>query len=152
VSRTLSGNGAPARRWEVAATALASGSTVEAAAAAVGVNPRSVFRWLRDIRFARRVQEIRDAAFSAAVGELTASCTAAARKLAELLENPNPMIQLAAARALIGSAVKGRDSVDGDNRFRAEVGELEKLEAQRQGASWLEQRLAERDAEKQPGS
>ena len=105
-------------RWQPVAISLATGATVADAAAAGAVHASTVRRWLRRPAFNRRVQEIRDQAISAAVGKLTESCLSAAETLRDLLSNSNPVVRLGAARALLYSAMKGREHVDGENRIR----------------------------------
>jgi transposase-like protein len=122
---TTENGGAFTRRWHIAAAQLASGANVAEAAKACGRSDRQIYRWLRRPAFQRLLQETRDAVFSAAIGKLTESCGAAADTLRKLLDNPNPMVQLGAARALIGAAVKGREAVDDENRIR----ELEEMTA-----------------------
>jgi HEAT repeat protein len=112
-------------RWQPVAIALATGATVADAAAAGGVHPSTVKRWLRRPAFNHRIQEVRDQAISAAVGKLSEACISAAETLRELLSNSNPVVRLGAARALLYSALKGREAVDADNRIR----ELEDLAA-----------------------
>src|SRR5262245_18593497 len=82
-----------------AAAMLAAGATVRAAADAVGVSERTIYRWLEGSEFRTRVREIRDGLISAASGRLIDGMSESAEKLRKLLEADSEAVQLAAAKA-----------------------------------------------------
>ena len=84
------------------ALAIASGSSVTAAAEAVGCSRRHAFRLLRDEDTRRRVAELRYAISDQAVGRLSAAATAAVDKLVGLLDSDDESTQLAAAKSILG--------------------------------------------------
>lgn len=103
----------PSNRQEAVALALAGGQTVRDAAKATDVGERTIHRWLaEDAAFRRRVSELRDAMYSAAVGRLADLTGTAAEVLGELLESQADNVRLAAARTILEQAVRMHDHAD----------------------------------------
>jgi Helix-turn-helix of insertion element transposase len=115
-------------RREPAAVALAAGRTLTEAAAAAGVDTRTLYRWRQDPEFAARVNELRDAVLAEALGRLVTSSTAAVDKLVELLGCTNPLVSIQAARSILAHATRLRGTVDDEAR----IAELEALVRQRE--------------------
>jgi len=85
------------------ATAVASGSTIKAAAEAAGCSLPVAYSLSRSPEFKKRVNDVRSEALQAAVGVLSEAATKAAAALANLLDDEDPKIRLAAATKLLSS-------------------------------------------------
>jgi hypothetical protein len=94
------------------ALALARGCTRKAAAKSVGINERTVRRWLEDPEFVQEVTGLRDRMFAAATGRLAGLTARAAAKLGALLEAVDCKVQLRAAVAILTTAATYRDQLD----------------------------------------
>jgi hypothetical protein len=106
-------------------TALAVGATVEQAAERAGVSARTVHRRLGDADFTRRVDEARVDLVTRAVARVSASATAAADTLRELLgATTPPAVRLGAARSLLELGMKLREHEDLVERVAALEGQL----------------------------
>jgi hypothetical protein len=110
------------RADEVLIAALATGSTVAAAAQQAGLGESTVYRRMQDPAFKARVVAIRGQLTSEAVGILTSAMTAAATKLRALLDNPNARIQLNSAKNIIELVFKAGDLAE----LRQKLEELER--------------------------
>lgn len=97
---------------DILAGALATGVTCVEAAKLVGIHERTVRRKLKEPAFRARVDELRGEIVSGAVGMLAHRMAAATRKLCRLLKSKDERVQLAAAKEIIGFALKGRADVD----------------------------------------
>ena len=111
------------------ALALASGESPAEVAANAKISLRTVQRKLANPAFRQLVDELRAELMSRAVGCMADNMTRAARKLASLLDQGDPAIQLRAARAVLGIGISLRDSVDVSARMR----ELEAIIAEKLG-------------------
>jgi hypothetical protein len=124
-----------------AATALAGGATQQVAAAAGHVRPRTIRRWLDDPTFRRLVATAQRAAFSEAVGVLTAASAEAARRLVALACEPhgNASVRLGAARSVLAYAHDYGEVVELERRVDRlediDVGQID-FELQRLVAEW----------------
>jgi hypothetical protein len=113
--------------------ALAGGATVQDAAKAAGVSPRTAHRRLDDRAFKIRVQAARAELVEHAVGILAKASTAAAVTLAQLLDkNIAPSTRLAAARAILELGSKLRETQELGDRIAA----LEERVDQQGAARW----------------
>jgi hypothetical protein len=84
---------------EKVALALASGASVEDAAASAGVCERQVFRWLsEDIEFNRLLASIHEEMLDQSMALLVEAQRHAARRLIKLIGDPNKRIALGAVR------------------------------------------------------
>jgi HEAT repeat protein len=81
--------------------AVASGSTVKAAAEALGCSLTVAYSMSCSQEFKQRTAEIRSEALSATVGILSDGATKAAQTLVRLLDDEDPKVQLAAATKLL---------------------------------------------------
>src|SRR5437773_2173159 len=106
-------------KWIIAATALAGGATVDAAAFAAGVHRRTLYVWRRNPRFTTRLNQIRADAMSAACGKLVAATTAAADVLVNLLSHDNPAVRLRAAGMILNVADDYLQNTDLESEFAA---------------------------------
>jgi hypothetical protein len=105
---------------DLAAAKLAAGGTVAEAAAAAGVDERTIYKWKADdTRFGERVAELRAAAVAAAMGKLSDSMAGAAGVLSELLGADDANVRLRAARAVIELGLKVREQCDLAERLAA---------------------------------
>jgi hypothetical protein len=112
------------------ALALASGTSIQDAAEQAGISRRTVERCLAKPAFRRLVARLRGEMLATALGRLTDNMTRAADTVAALLDAPEPHLRLRAARALMGFALKFRESVDVTDRIH----DLEReLASSRQG-------------------
>lgn len=106
-------------RDEDLALALARGLSHAAAARTVGMSARTVQRRLESKEFRQRVQTLRGRLVEQAVGLLSATNTAAARTLRQLLRDDSPMIRLSAAKAILELGTKLRESLELQQRIEA---------------------------------
>ena len=94
--------GPRAQNKELAAAALAGGSTIAAAALAAKVDPRTVAKWKADdSAFRSRVAELRAEMVSRALGKLSDTMSSAADVLVALLTDTDANVRLRSARAVI---------------------------------------------------
>lgn len=122
----MAGNGSKKERL---ATLLAGGRSVRAAAAEAGVPLRTAYRWSGEVDFRRLVQDIRGRLVSRAVGILSRSMGAAAKKLRRLLASADERVALSASRSVLELAQALRQAEE----FEARLAALEER-AQQQGA------------------
>jgi AcrR family transcriptional regulator len=113
--------------------ALASGATVEDAAARAKVGATTVYRRLKDADFQQQVRDARGAMLSRAVGDLADATTAAVRTLRQLLDAEGDQVKLGAARAILDQVVRLREHTD----IEARLAELEsRLSARGADSGW----------------
>jgi transposase-like protein len=103
----------------VAALALATGKTVREAARKAGIGETTLYKWLRKPAFKARVTELRERMVAEAVGKLSRGMAGAAATLERLLKSKDERVKLAAAKAILDSAVKVRDQADLADRLAA---------------------------------
>ncbi|MFL5341755.1 MAG: hypothetical protein ACJ8F7_16545 [Gemmataceae bacterium] len=111
------------------AMAVATGTTLAAAAEQGGVCRRTVERRLADPAFRRLVADLRTELISRAVGRMADNMTRAADALADALADADPRLRIRAARALLTLGPRLLNSVDFADRLR----DLEQELAQKQG-------------------
>jgi hypothetical protein len=97
---------------ELAAVAIAGGSTAAAAASAVGVNERTIRKWASTPAFAGRVEQLRKEAVASAVAKLSSAMTVAADELLKLAAHVEANIRLRASRAIIELAVRLKEHAE----------------------------------------
>lgn len=108
--------------WPKAAQVLASGGTATAAAAAAGVDPRTIRRWRADeIQFADAIEDARSVMLTESAGLLAAESTAAVRRLGEIIKDGRDDHALSAARAVLDMASRYRN----DQALEARIFALE---------------------------
>ncbi len=109
------------RNDEILAAHLAAGLTVQEAAEAARLSPRTVGRKLQEPAFRRRLQEIRAEIADRVCGQLVNAATEAARVLQELLSASSDNIRLSAAKEILSAASRARS----DGEFEQRIRELE---------------------------
>ncbi len=93
--------------------ALACGATVDAASRQCGISERTVYRRLRDAKFQRKIQSVRDDMIQRSAGQLTASALEAGKTLLALLANTTPpAVRLGAARAILEIGIRVREAAE----------------------------------------
>ena len=120
----------PGKNFQLALI-LATGATVTAAAESVGVSRMTAHRKLRKPAFRKLVAELRSQLFNSALGRMAENMTHATDALGSLLDANDPGVKLRAAKAVLGLAIRLRDSVDVSDR----ISELEAELARKQGAA-----------------
>jgi hypothetical protein len=104
-----------------AALAVAGGRTVREAAERADVGVRTVYSWLRQPAFKRKVNELQERMVAAAIGRLSRRMSKAADTLAGLLNSTDEGTKLRAARSLLEVRLKLKQLDELERR----VGELE---------------------------
>lgn len=99
------------KRTDALALALASGETVRDAAKVAGVGEATAHRRLKDPSFRKMVDQMRDAALADALARLAAKTCAAVDVVGNLLASEDERTRLAAAKLLITTLVKNRDTI-----------------------------------------
>src|SRR6266496_3274454 len=106
-----------------AVAALMSTPTISAAAAAVGVNERTIYTWLDDLAFSTAYRAARREAVQQATARLQQASSKAVDTLVLLLDSSRPSIQLGAASKILDLAAAAVDRDDLIARIEAlEVG------------------------------
>jgi hypothetical protein len=118
-------------RREAIALLLALGRTQKQAAAEAKVSERSVYNWLAEEPFRRRVQELQSEVFAQTVGRLAGVGGKAADTLERLLDSHNESVALGAAKAVLECGPRLREAVVLEQRMKA----LEAAESARQARS-----------------
>jgi len=108
----------PKRKDVLLATALAAGSTSAAAAKQLKISPCTVKRRLADPAFRQLVVSLRAEMVERILGVMTERLTRATEAVAELLDSPEPMLRLRAARLLFQTSMRLRSAVDIDQQIR----------------------------------
>lgn len=106
-------------KQQKAITALMSSSTIGAAAAAVGVNERTIYTWLADTAFSAAYRAARREATQQAIARLQQVSSPAAERLEYLLTCGKPAIELGAARSILEFAIKAVELEDLQQRLTA---------------------------------
>ena len=101
-----------------AALMLASGSTITEAANKVRVHKRTIYNWLNNHDFKFYVDRLRSTMLDESFGVLVSTMTRAVQTLSKLLDDPNSRVQLRAAVAIIDTAIKMRECLELDRRFK----------------------------------
>lgn len=96
----------------ILALALAGGQSIEAVAEQAGLSRRTIERKLADPAFRQMVAEFRGQLIATALGWLADNMTRAAKTITALLDSPQEHIRLRAARTLITTGLRVRDSVE----------------------------------------
>jgi hypothetical protein len=112
-----------------AIAALMSSSTVAKAAAAVGVNERTIYTWLEDADFDAAYRVARVEAVQQAIALLQKGSSAAVGVLLNLLTTGTPTVKLGAARTVLEMAFKAVELED----VRDELEQLRTLVQERLG-------------------
>jgi hypothetical protein len=100
------------RRQELAIAALLCQPTLDKAAQAAGISPRTLKGWLTEPTFQATYREARRRTVEQAIGQLQRACGKAVRALVKNLACDNPAARNAAAKAILEQAVKGVELAD----------------------------------------
>jgi hypothetical protein len=118
----LTGHGAKfERKKEEAIVALLSHRTVDEAANAIGIAPRTLLRWLQIPEFRAEYLKARREVVSQAIARLQQATGAAGITILKLMTDPNvpAAVKLRAAESVFGLALKGIEAEDIDVRLAA---------------------------------
>lgn len=121
------------RQEQVLIEALARGTSRVQAARQAGVSERTVFRRLNDSEFCGQVATTRAQMIADASGKLSALAVKAVDTLEGLLKEESPSIRLAAAKAVLDSVLRLRESEELANRLDVLEEKLAKTEASNNG-------------------
>ena len=120
----MTGHGAKfGRKKEEALVALLSHRNVEEAARSVGIDPKTLFRWLQVPEFRTAYREARRAAYLQSVARLQQASSAAATTILKLMLDPKTpaSVRVRAAECVMNHATKAIEIED----IEARVAELE---------------------------
>jgi len=117
----------PSKAWDEFALALAKGETVREAAARLGIGETQAYSKANDVKFGRRVDDLRGRFMSEAVGRLAADASKAADRLGKLVDSRNPKIARAAACDLLKLAREMRTTEELQRQLNELRDELEEL-------------------------
>ncbi|MGH9593286.1 MAG: helix-turn-helix domain-containing protein [Bryobacteraceae bacterium] len=114
---------------EAAILALLSSRNVEEAARAVDVDPRTVYRWLKEPEFQAAFRAAKWAAFSQSIGRLHQMSSTAVSILGKVMVDPAtpPATKVRAADSILNHTIK---AIETEN-FEVRLSELERAEASR---------------------
>ena len=98
---------------------LARGESIRRAARLTGFGERSVHRRLADPAFRLRVQQYRAAAIENSSARLSHASNEAVLTLRHLLTSESDAVRLGAARAILESSLRYRDTLDSETRLNA---------------------------------
>ena len=113
------------QKMEQAIAALLTHGSVEAAARAVGINPNTLLRWMKEPEFEAALREARRAVISQAIGRLQSASDAAAMTLLKIMLDPTmpPGTRLRAIEIVLERGTKATEMEDLLDR----VAKLERL-------------------------
>ena len=121
----MTGHGAKlGHKKEAAIVALLSHRSIEDAARAVGIAPKTLMRWLKEAEFNASYREARRAAFSQSVARLQQASGAAASTLVKIMvdQDTPASTRVRAAECIMNHAMKAIEVED----IEARVSELER--------------------------
>lgn len=107
------------RKNDLVLLALAAGLTVHGAAERAGCSQRTVYRYLANADFQRRLTEARGEMVGRALGRLADAMTEAADTLRSLLAAESEAVRLGAARSTLELGSRLRESVELEKRISA---------------------------------
>jgi len=101
---------------------LASG-TMEEASSRAGISKSTLYEWLKQKAFRKRLEEAREAVFNEALAVLKGATEKAARKLIALLDSKDETTQRLTAREILSLALKAKEMQDLETR----IGNIEEI-------------------------
>lgn len=106
---------------ESAITALVANPSIKAAASACGISEKTMHLWLNDPAFASELKKAQDATTKAAMRRVIISVNAAVSVLEEIMRDAvvSPAARVSAARTLLDSALRVRETIDIEDRMAA---------------------------------
>ena len=111
------GNRSRANADELVVAALAAGRTLQEAADAAGVSPRTVSRRLADPAFRQSIRSVRGEMIGQALGRMADGMSEGADVLRALLAAESESVRLGACRTMLELGVKLRESVELEERL-----------------------------------
>lgn len=115
----MAGNGGKKMTDGLLIAALAAGASQVDAAKRAGLSESTVGRRMKDPTFRQELADAKRAMLETAVSRLTASATAAATTLYQLLAADSDAIRLSAARAILELSVRLREATELEARIAA---------------------------------
>lgn len=107
-------------KMEAAIIALIEQPTIEDAARAAQVSPRTLWRWLAREDFKRRLNEARGVVYDNSVNELKTACAVAVRTLRAVAEDASvsPSARVAASTAILSNCFKAVEQIELQTRLK----------------------------------
>jgi transposase-like protein len=121
----MTGHGAKfARKKEEAIVALLTQRNLEEAARSIGIDPKTLLRWMKEPEFDAAYREARRMAYGQSIGRLQQAASAASSTLLKIMIDPNspPSCRLRAADSVLSHAAKAIEIED----IEARLSELER--------------------------
>jgi transposase-like protein len=118
----MTGHGAKIRRkQEEAIVALLTQRNVEEAARAIGVDPKTLLRWMKEPEFDAAYREARRMAYGQSIARLQQAASAASSTLLKIMIDPNspPSCRLRAADSVLSHAAKAIEIEEIEARLAA---------------------------------
>jgi len=118
----MTGHGAKfGRKKEEAIAALLTHRNVDEAARAVGVDPKTLLRWMKEPEFDAAYREARRLAYGQSIARLQQAASAASSTLLKIMIDPNspPSCRLRAADSVLSHAAKAIEIEDIEARVAA---------------------------------
>jgi transposase-like protein len=128
----MTGHGSKfARKKEEAIVALLTQRNVEEAARSIGIDPKTLLRWMKDPEFDAAYRAARRLAFGQSVARLQQATSAAATTLLKVMVDPAtpPAVKIRAADIVFNNAAKAIELED----IEARLAELERAAEQTRG-------------------
>ena len=104
-------------RQEAGILALVESGTVEGAARDSGIGRTTLHGWLKDENFRARLEAARSAAFDDGLNTLKAAASRAARRLIEMLDDPNRPLRFRAAVSVLEIGMRAHAEGDIEARI-----------------------------------
>jgi transposase-like protein len=121
----MTGHGAKfARKKEEAIVALLTQRNLEESARSIGIDPKTLLRWMKEPEFDAAYREARRMAYGQSIGRLQQAASAASSTLLKIMIDPNspPSCRLRAADSVLSHAAKAIEIED----IEARLSELER--------------------------
>lgn len=104
---------------EKALLTLASCSSYAEAARVLEVDPSTIYEWLKDKKFAERLERLRSSIFTEAINKLKGHSAKAVDTLADLLIDENSQVRRGAANDILNHATKLKEVQETEARLKA---------------------------------
>lgn len=109
---------------------LVSSPSIEEAARRADISPKQIFAWLKEPHFFEELKKQRHTVFCDALAFLKVGTQKAAETMFNLLDNPDPRVQLMAADKILASALKTNELLDLEERLSTIESRIEKATKQ----------------------
>jgi uncharacterized protein YfeS len=118
---------------KVVAVLLAQGRPVKSVAAQVEMHERTIYRWLKQPKYAAYVDQLKNESVANAISNLSSNMSLAANQLAMLAQSADEKIALGASKSLLEMALKARASEETDKKIRELTERINALTAELNG-------------------